>query len=66
MRYKTHRELIKELCRDIKYYFIIYLEYEDKDFKYLYNKLKHSFIIYLHKLKTERTIYKRNVIRKKS
>lgn len=57
MKYETHKQLLKELCRDIKYYFNIYLEYENKNVRYLYGQIKHSFLIYLHKLETERQLY---------
>lgn len=59
MKYSIHKQLLKEFFADIKYYFNIYLEYEDKNLNYLYDKLKHSFIIYFHKLKTEKMIFKR-------
>ena len=58
MEYETHKHLLKELYRDIKYYFNIYLEYEQKDVRYLYGQIKHSCIVYLHKLETERQLYK--------
>ena len=58
MKSETHKQLFKELYRDIKYYFGIYREYETKDFSYLLDRVKHSFKVYFHKLKTEKELYK--------
>ena len=58
MEYDTHIQLLKELFKDIKYYVYIYLEYETIDVCYLYGQIKHSFFMYLHKLETERQLYK--------
>lgn len=67
MKYQIHKQLLKELYRDIKLYISIYYNYEDKNLFYLFEKIKHLFIIYIHKLKTEKILYKqKNGKRKKS
>lgn len=41
MKYETHKQLLKELYRDIKFYISIYSNYEDKDLFYLFEKIEH-------------------------